>query len=436
MENLNREKIISDLSSHINLNKKFLGWMGLLTILLLICLGAYYQQLTQGLQVTGLNDYVSWGIYLSNFVFFVAASLIGMLMSSVLILSGQHWAKPISRIAEVIAVAFSAIAGLVIVSDMGMPQRLHHVILYGRIQSPILWDITVVNAYLLFSLLLFYVPLIPDLHILSGRFSGKLQILNKIFKVGSLGYQGTEKQKKTIARLTRLLSYGILPLAFGIHTVTSWIFASTTRSGWHSTIFGPYFISGAFVAGVAAVVIVMTVVRKTHKLDQYLKDSHYDKLGKLLLVVSMLYIYFNINEYLVPLYGNKKADAHHLHELFAGKHAFMFWFTQIGCLLIPALLMFFKRFRKIKPLFLISIFVIVGAWLKRYLIVIPTQEHPYLPIQNVTEKALNYQITLEEALVSIAPIILVIMIISVLLKFFPVVPIEESLEEVENHAKN
>lgn len=427
-----RESVIADLSSHIRLNKSFFGWMGALTALLLVCVGAYVIQLQEGMIVTGLRDYVSWGLYIANFVFCVAVSLVGMLVSSVLILSGKKWAVPISRIAEVIAVAFAMVAGLVIISDMGRPDRLHHVFVYGRIQSPILWDLTVVNLYVIFSLLLFLVPMIPDLHLLKGRFSGKLAILNKVYDILSFGYVGKPKQLKTILHTTRLLAIVMIPLAFGIHTVTSWLFAATLRVGWDSTVFGPYFVSGAFVAGVAAVVLVMAALRKYYGLKDYFTNDHYNQLGKLLFVVSMLYLYFNINEYFVPLYTNKRADATHMHHLLHGQDALMFWFTQIACLLIPTILMLVKKFRTETSMVVISVFVLIGAWLKRYLIVIPTQESPFLPIQNVPEEFVHYSPTLVEILITLGPIVLAMLIGSTFLKLFPVVPVAETIEELEH----
>ena len=127
----------------------------------------------------------------------------------------------------------------------------------------------------------------------------------------------------------------IVPTAFAIHTVTSWLFASTLRVGWDSTIFGPYFLTGAFVAGSAAVVIAMYVFRSSYKLEKYITAFHFDKMGKLLVLTMLVYLYFNINEYLVPAYKMKAADAKHLHELFVGSHAFLFWSVQLCGLIIP-----------------------------------------------------------------------------------------------------
>lgn len=425
------EKIYNDLTKHIRLNASFLVWMLSLTALLGVCVIAYINQLQNGLVVTGLSDYISWGIYISNFVFFVATSLIGMLISSVLVLSGQNWAKPLARIAEIIAFSFAAVAGLVIVSDMGRPDRLLNVFLYGRFQSPILWDVTVVTTYTLISLLLYYIPLIPDLKLMGEKFEGKPIILKKVYKFISLGYLDTKEQREIIHKTTRILAILIIPVALAIHTVTSWLFAVTSRSGWDSSIFGPYFVTGAFVSGTAAVIIAMYFFYKNYKLEEYIKPEHFDKMGKLLVLVSLVYLYFNLNEFLVPGYKMKKADAIHIEALFTGHHAILFWCVQIFGLILPIFALLFKKMRTATPLLIISLFVLIGSWLKRYLIVVPTQEHPFLPIQNVPEKFMVYEPTFNEILITIGPIVLVLLIFSTLAKFLPIISISETIEESE-----
>jgi molybdopterin-containing oxidoreductase family membrane subunit len=244
-----------------------------------------------------------------------------------------------------------------------------------------------------------------------------------------LNYSDTPEQNKIIKRSVRTLSIILIPAALSIHTVTSWLFAFTTRPGWDSTIFGPYFVSGAFVAGSAAVIIAMYFFRKNYKLQDYITDMHFDRMGKVLVLMCLVYLYFNINEYLVPGYKLKTGDAVHLHELLTGHEAVMFWLVQIGGLIIPIILLIFSYFRKPLPMMLIAVAVIVGAWFKRYLIVVPTQEHPFLPIQHVPENFMVYTPTLIESLITIAPFILVLMIVTVLSKFFPVIPIYETAHE-------
>ncbi|MEN8157277.1 MAG: NrfD/PsrC family molybdoenzyme membrane anchor subunit [Bacteroidota bacterium] len=425
------DQIVSDLTRSITKKDELTRfWFFILIMFAGVGLWGWIIQIKNGLGVTGMTDYVSWGIYIANFVFFVAVSLIGLLISSVLQLLKISWAKPISRAAEQIALAAVALAGIVIVMDMGRPDRLLNIFLHGRLASPIVWDVTVVSTYLAISLLLFYIPLIPDLAILRDRqVEGICKGKMKLYKILSLGWNGNEKQFKTIAHAMRVLMILIIPVGLSIHTVTSWLFAATLRPGWDSTIFGPYFVVGAFVAGTAAVIILMYVYRTRYGLKEYLQDLHFEKMGRLLVLMSLVYLYFNINEFLVPAYKMRLAEGVHLHELFSGGYASMFWFVQIVGLVLPIVLILLKPFRKPLPLTIISAVVMISAWFKRFLIVVPTLEHPHLPIQNVPEKFHHYAPTGTEIMIMLFSFFAALLIISVLAKLFPVISIWESAEE-------
>jgi len=428
------EKITSDLLRSVGITKGFIVWMTFLLISFGACMYAYSIQLRTGLGVTGLRDYISWGMYISNFVFFVASSLIGMLISAVLGLAGVKWITPLTRIAEIIALAFAAVAGLIIVSDMGRPDRLIYVFTHARLQSPILWDITVVTTYVVISALLLYLPMIPDIAICHQRLQNAPKWQRLTYKILSLNWTGNAQQVQIIEKSVRILLILIVPVALAIHTVTSWLFASTTRAGWNSSIFGPYFVTGAFVAGAAAVIIAMYFFRSNYKLKEYITDEHFDKMGKLLVLVSLVYLYFNINEFLVPAYKLEKAEARHLYELFAGRYAIMFWMAQIFGLILPTILLLFKQMRRAFPLLLIAVSVFIASWFKRYLIVVPTQGHPFLPIQNVPESFKFYTPTIIETAITLASFILVLIIITILSKIFPVIPVLETIHEKEtNH---
>ncbi|MFA5046699.1 MAG: NrfD/PsrC family molybdoenzyme membrane anchor subunit [Paludibacter sp.] len=431
LEQSKSDKITSDLLRHIRLNKAFIIWMAFLGASLLVCLYAYTIQLREGLGVAGIRDYVSWGLYIANFVFFVAVSLIGMLISAVLGLLDTKWSAPLARIAEIVALSFAAVSGLVIILDMGRPDRLLNVIIFGRVQSPILWDITVVTIYILISTLLLYLPLIPDLKICADKLDKKPKFVRNIYKVLSLNWNGSEEQVKIIKKSIRLLSILIIPVALAIHTVTSWLFASTSRAGWNSTLFGPYFVAGAFVAGCAGVIIAMYFFRYNYKMQDYITLKHFDMMGKLLVLVSLVYLYFNVNEFLVPGYKMEKFDAIHLTELFVGGHALLFWSTQLLGLVFPIIILLFKQMRKPLPIMIVSIFVLVGAWFKRYIIVIPTQENPYLPIQLVPDVFKHYTPTLIEILITIGPMILTLILITILSKVIPIIPVHETIENLE-----
>jgi len=423
------ETAAADILMPVRINRSFILWIGFLFIALAFCLFVYSIQLRKGLIVTGLRDYTSWGMYIANFVFFVATSLVGMLISSVLGLIGIKWIVPIARIAEIIAVAFAAIAGLVIVSDMGRPERLANVFLYGRVQSPILWDVTVVTTYFVLSLLLWFLPLIPDIAVARTRLANRPAFLIRIYEILSFKWVHHEEQYKILNQAVRILLLLIIPTALAIHTVTSWLFAVTPRAGWDSTIFGPYFVSGAFVAGTSALIIAMFFFRTNYRLQKYITEFHFERMARLLFLVSVVYLYFNLNEFLVPAYKMKKFDAIHFQELFSGDFALLFWGIQLTGLVLPIILLLFRKIRKPIPLLVISIFIFAASWLKRFLIVVPLQGHPYLPIQYVPSAWIVYKPTLIESTITLASFILVLIIITLLSKLFPVIPILETVRE-------
>lgn len=423
------DKIETDLLRPLTHHKGFELWILFLILIFIVGGYAYFIQLRDGLGVTAMRDYSSWGMYIGNFVFFVATSLIGMFISSVLGLLKIKWITPISRIAEMIALAFAMWAGIVIVIDMGRPDRLLNVFLHGRFQSPIVWDVTVVSTYVAISLLLLLVPLIPDAAIIRRRLPELPKWQMKIYDLLHLGWAAHPGQYKIIRQSMRILAILIIPVAMAIHTITSWLFAATLRAGWDSTIFGPYFVSGAFVAGVAAVIIAMYFFRVNYKLGDYLTDFHFNRMGQVLVLVSAIYIYFNLNEYFVPAYKMRTAEKLHLDEMFTGHWALLFWFTQIVCLAIPTLLLIFKRMRKPGIMLWLAVLVLIGAWLKRLLIVVPVQQHPYLPIQNVPESFHHYVPTGIEIMLTFLPIAGVLLIITIIAKLFPVMPVWEIAHE-------
>ena len=168
--------------------------MGILVAICLVGAYAYYRQLRYGLVVTNMRDYVSWGIYISNFVFFVAISLVGSLITAVFRLAGVKWGAPLTRIAEMIAVGAIIFASVIIIVDMGSPERFYNLFLYGRIQSPIIWDVIVITTYFFISLLLLYYPLLPDIKILL-RFKEKSGPgLSKFYSFLGSFWKGNHKQ--------------------------------------------------------------------------------------------------------------------------------------------------------------------------------------------------------------------------------------------------
>jgi len=408
---------------------RFRLWLTALCLIILIGIFAYYRQVRFGLVVTAMRDYTSWGIYISNFVFFVAVSLIGSLVSSILKLSNAKWSTPLTRIAEIIAVASIICAAIIIIVDMGRPDRFFNVILHGRIQSPIIWDVIVIFTYLIISLLLLYLPLIPDIALCRDHLTSAPGWRKKVYRILAVGWKSKPGQYNIILKSIRILGIMIIPVAFAIHTITSWLFATTWRPGWDSTNLGPYFVSGAFMVGSGVIIVAMFFIRKSMGLEKYITEKHFDHMGKLLVLLSLVYLYFNINEYLGPAFKMVGVEGEHITELFIGKYALMYWLVQIFGLILPILILLPRQGRKPFPMLIVSFFVILGAWFKRFLIVIPSLQHPYLPIQDVDQSYRQYFPTWEEWAICAASVAGVLLIVTLIMKLFPVIPIWEIAEE-------
>jgi molybdopterin-containing oxidoreductase family membrane subunit len=409
-------------------------WTGILVAICVVGMYAYYRQLTKGLVVTSMRDYASWGIYISNFVFFVAISLVGSLITAILRLANVHWSTPLTRIAEIIAVSAIVFASLIIIVDMGRPERFYHLFLYARLQSPIMWDVIVIGTYFFISLLLLYFPLLPDLKIMLNNKNRSSKSLNKLYHFLGSFWKGTATQTNISNKAINILCITIIPVAFCIHTVTSWLFATTYRPGWDSTNFGAYFISGAFLVGAGGVVIAMYVFRRYYKLEKYITEMHFEKMGRIVVLLALLYLYFNVNEYLIPAFKMKKPEEAHLTNLFTGDFAFVFWFAILVGMIIPIIILLFRSGRKPLSMFIVGIMIVVGAWFKRYLIVTPTLLHPFLPMHDAPASYHHYFPSWEEWAIAMGSLAGALLVITFFARIFPIIPIHETIIEDENPA--
>ncbi len=423
-------KLLRDLAPK-KFNRVWVVWTILLIVLIILGIIAYIDQLIKGQVVTNMRDYALWGIYISNFVFFVATSFVGSVTVAILRLTKNEWRTPIVRIAEIIALASIIMAGITIMIDMARPDRLLNLFIHARLQSPITWDVIIIPTYIVISFLLLYFPLLPDFALLKKHLKDKKPKLSKWYGRLSLNWTGSEKQKAIQTKSIKIIAIMIIPVGLILQTIDAWLFSTTYRIGWDSTNMGAYFISGAFVAGVGALVTVVYIVRKVNKLENYITDLHFDKLGKFLVLACLTYLYFNINEYLIPAFTAPKDEMIHLNALFTGQYAVLFWLVIIGGLVIPTIVLLFKKGRKPLPMFIIGLLVVIGSWWKRYLIVTPTLLHPFLPIQGVPESWHHYFPSLHEWLITIATLAMALLIITLLIRYLPVIPIQRTADERE-----
>ena len=421
---------------------RFYLWVAALAAVVLWGLFAYILQLREGLIVTGMRDQISWGIYIANFVFFIGISHAGTLISAILRVTKTEWRRPITRLAEAITVFALCIGAPMVIIDLGRPDRMLNLFRYGRIQSPILWDVLSVTTYLTGCVLYFYIPMIPDLALLA-EIPQVSPWRRRLYRMLSVGWTGSAEQWQLLERAISIMAVFIIPLAVSVHTVVSWIFAMTLRPGWNSSIFGPYFVVGAIYSGCAAVILSMYVLRRVFGLEEYVEPLHFRNLGILLLAFALLYLYFNINEYLTLGYKFEGIEKDLLNRLFWGDLAFYFWSVQILGVGLPLLLLLgvlgLRHYREfvIPGVALASLLVVAGAWAKRYLIIIPTLSSPFLPNQGGPWEWTHYRPTWVEWSITAAAFAGFLLIYTLLSKLFPIISIwenratEDSVAEVE-----
>jgi Ni/Fe-hydrogenase subunit HybB-like protein len=405
-------------------------WVAGLAVVVAIGMVAYALQLVFGLSVTAMNDYVSWGLYMANFVFFIGISYAGTLISAVLRLTHAEWRRPITRMAETITVVALMVGASMIVIDMGRPDRLFNVFTSGRIQSPILWDVASISTYFAGSLLYLYVAMVPDLAIVArhGRARGWPRWVIRIYELGALGFRGTPAQHRRLDVALGVMAVIMIPVAISAHTVVSWIFGVTLRPGWHSTIFGPYFVVGAIFSGTAGIITAMAIFRRVYRLERYLRFEHFRRLAMLLLALTLLYSYFTLSEYLTIWYGGSSADARLLALLMGGTpYGVAFWAMVILGLAVPAVLLVVPTRRSVTPIVIASILINIGMWVKRYLIVVPTMQTPLIPAE-AAGVPIDYFPTWVEWAVTAGGLACFLLLFTLFSRVVPIVSIWETVE--------
>jgi Ni/Fe-hydrogenase subunit HybB-like protein len=398
---------------------------GILGLVLAWSIYMYVGQLWHGLGLTGMNQPVTWGFYIVNFVFFIGISHAGTLISAILRLSKAEWRRPITRMAEVITAIVLAIGGLHPIIDLGRPDRMLNLLTAGRLQSPLLWDVTSITAYFTASTVYLYLPMIPDIARIRDR-GGKLKWL---YTFMAWGWQGTEHQKRVLHRAINILMVMVIPIAISVHTVISYIFSMTLQPGWHSTIFGPYFVAGAIFSGIAALLIVMIVFRKVYHLEGYLKLIHFQYLSTLLLIMSLIWFYFTFSEYLTGIFGGEPHEMHVILYKFTGPFAPYFWGMVLCNFFFPVIILSFRKLRTIAGILIASISVVIGMWLERLIIVVPSLANPRLELPVGV-----YVPSLLEWSLFAGGVVVFVMGFMVFSKFFPLVSVWE-VEEGRTHGK-
>jgi Ni/Fe-hydrogenase subunit HybB-like protein len=346
-------------------------------------LASWFTQMYMGFGISGIRWPVYWGFYVTNFVFWIGISHAGTLISAILRLVNAGWRRPVTRCAEVITVFALMIGAMFPIIHLGRPWLAFWLfpypserLIWPNFRSPLVWDFFAINTYLTGSVLFLLLPMIPDFAVVRDKSTG---LRKRIYRALALGWRGTPKQWHRLESAMQIMAIAILPVAVSVHTIVSFDFSMAPVPMWQSTIFGPYFVAGAIFSGIAGLILAMAVLRRFLHLEEYLQPLHFQNLGKLLLVMALLWGYFVFNERLVTYYGNEPAEMAVFWQTQRDDYAPLYW-TMVTCnFVLPLVLMGIRRFRTITGTVIASVGVVVGMWLERFLIIVPSLGHKYLP---------------------------------------------------------
>ena len=364
-----------------------LYWVGL--IMSVLGVGFFWflpwgYQIYEGQGVTGLNTPAFWGIYLTNFVFWIGISHSGTLLSAILFITKTPWRRTIYRSAEAMTFFSVLTAAVFIFVHMGRPWNFYWTMPYPNqrqlwlnFQSPLMFDVFAISTYATSSMIFLYFGSIPDLAAVRDRITGWRK---PIYKMLALGWRGTEAEWHWLHKSYTFFAVFIIPLAVSVHSIVSWDFALSKVPGLNKTIFAPYFVVGAIYSGSAAIVTLMIVLRKVLNLKKYITLHHFDKLGMLLLCMSLLWSYINVMELFTGWYANTSAENETLiYRMLDGKWSFMFWIMIFTNSLLPLLYISRKCRRTIFVTLIVSLGVNVGMWIERYIILTTSLPRKFLP---------------------------------------------------------
>ena len=404
-------------------------WVLLLAMVLLSAAGGWVWSmiLRRGLGVTGLNVPVMWGSLITSFVFFIGISHAGTLVSAILYFTRSPLRSAIGRSAEAMTVIAILTAGLYPVIHMGRAWFFFWLLpypnqrgLWPNFHSPLVWDIFAVCSYVTISALFLYMGLLPDLGLLSRRVRGWRRTL---YKTLSLGFSGTDGEWGLFEKAYPIFAGVAIPLAVSVHSVVSWDFAMTLIPGWHSTIFAPYFVAGAIFSGLAMAIVLLSLLRRSYKLERYIRPDHFDIMAKLLLAMSLVMSFVYVTEFASAMLRGGPAERALFIWRATGAYALIYWLVVLCNCVIP--LFAFSRHvrRSLRWMVVISVAVLVGMWFERFMFVVTSLAHHYDPFS-----WRFYVPSVPEIVISLAGFGWFGMLFLLFIKIFPCLSVADTLQ--------
>ncbi len=361
----------------------FVGF-GIGFALLMLMLLTITNLLFRGIGIWGPNVPVGWGFDIINFVWWIGIGHAGTLISAILLLLRQTWRQSINRFAEAMTLFAVAAAGMYPLLHTGRPWLDYWLFPYPNtmgmwpnFRSPLIWDVFAISTYATVSLLFWYVGLIPDLATLRDR--SKTKVGQIIYGIFALGWRGSARHWHRYETASLLLAALSTPLVVSVHTIVSLDFAVSVIPGWHATVFPPYFVAGAIYAGFAMVLTLAIPLRRLYGLQDYITMQHLNYMGRIVLATGLVVAYGYTMEAFMAWYSGNIYEAYMMLNRFVGPYWHMYWMLILCNVIVPQAL-WFKRVRaSTGALMVVCMFVNVGMWLERYVIIVVSLSRDFMP---------------------------------------------------------
>ncbi len=378
---------VTDHISSIVLKRAPRWWwaaFGVSFLLTLVLLHALTKLVFEGIGIWGVNIPVGWGFAIINFVWWIGIGHAGTLISAILLLLRQEWRTSINRFAEAMTLFAVACAGVFPLIHVGRPWLAYWLLpypntmqLWPQFRSPLIWDVFAVSTYATVSLLFWYVGLIPDLATLRDR---SRRLWKKIgYGFLAMGWRGSAVHWHNYEVAYLLLAGLATPLVVSVHTVVSFDFAVGQIPGWHATIFPPYFVAGAIFAGFAMVLTLAIPLRRLFRLEDFITLRHLQNMAKVMLATGLIVAYGYIVEIFMAFYSGNQYEEFMILNRIGGPYKLHWWALILTNVLAPQMVWIRKIRSTPWMLFIVAMFVNVGMWLERYVIVVTSLSRDFLP---------------------------------------------------------
>jgi Ni/Fe-hydrogenase subunit HybB-like protein len=401
--------------------------LSIFALIFALGMSIWFYMILNGLGVAGIRHPVMWGVFITNFVFWVGIAHSGTLISAILYLFRAEWRMSIYRSAEAMTVFAVATAGMYPLIHLGRVWVAYwtfpypnEMLLWPNFKSPLIMDVIAISTYLTVSATFFLIGLIPDIAAVRDSAVG---FRKKIYTILSFGWHGTNDQWRHYGRAYLFFAALATPLVISVHSVVSWDFALSLVPGWHSTIFAPYFVAGAIHSGLALVITILIPLRKIFKVENLITMKNFDSMAKVILLTGLIVGYAYAIEYFLAWYSGNPYELAIFKWRASGDYAIAFW-MMVSCNAIIPLLFFFKKMRtSLFWLLLICVLINVGMWLERYVIIVTSLSHDFLPFAWG-----NYSPTWVELGISLGSWGFFLMLFFLFAKFLPSISITEVKE--------